>query len=182
MSKRALVIVDLQHDYLSSGKFPLVGIEQVVANAASTLADARFKHIPVFHIRHEFTQSDAPFFAPGSTGAQIISAVAPRPGESNILKHHPNAFLHTDLQTELEAQGITDITVIGAMSHMCIDATVRAAADLGYKVTVLHDACATRDLEFKGQTTPASQVQTAMMAALAFAYATVMGTSEYLQA
>ena len=181
MSKRALVIVDLQHDYLSSGKFPLVGIEQVVAMAASVLSHARFKQIPVFHVRHEFNQPNPPFFAPNSAGAQIISAVTPRTGEINILKHHPNAFLNTELATELDAQGITDITVIGAMSHMCIDATVRAGVDLGYKVTVLHDACATRDLEFKGQTTPASQVQTAIMAALAFAYANVISTSEYLQ-
>ena len=68
------------------------------------------------------------------------------------------------------------------MSHMCIDATTRAASDLGYKVTVVHDACATLDLEFRGQIVPAAQVHQTLMAALAFAYASVVTTDEYLAA
>lgn len=66
------------------------------------------------------------------------------------------------------------------MSHICIDATSRAASDFGYKTTVVHDACATRDLEFGGQTASAAQVHAAIMAALAFAYGTVTTASEYL--
>ena len=66
------------------------------------------------------------------------------------------------------------------MNHMCIDATTRAASDFGYKTTVVHDACATRDLAFGGVTAPASQVHTVLMAALAFAYAQVISAQEYL--
>ena len=80
----------------------------------------------------------------------------------------------------LDEHGIEETVIIGAMSHMCIDATARAASDYGYKVTVVHDACATRDLEFNGQTVPAAQVQTALMSALGFAYAKIMTTDEYL--
>ncbi len=65
---------------------------------------------------------------------------------------------------------------------MCIDAATRAAADFGYATTVVHDACATRDLEFNGRVVPAAQVQDAYMSALAFAYATVTTTDEYLAA
>jgi nicotinamidase-related amidase len=66
------------------------------------------------------------------------------------------------------------------MSHMCIDGIVRAAADLGYGVTVIHDACATRDLEFNGVVVPAAQVHAAFMSALGFAYAKVVSAEEFL--
>jgi nicotinamidase-related amidase len=80
----------------------------------------------------------------------------------------------------LDAKGIEEVVVVGAMSHMCIAATGRAATDFGYDTVVVHDACATRDVEFNGVTVPAAQVHAANMSALAFAYGKVMGTSEYL--
>jgi nicotinamidase-related amidase len=73
-----------------------------------------------------------------------------------------------------------DLVIVGAMSHMCIDAVTRAAADLGYSNTLLHDACATLDMEFNGVKVPAAQVHAAFMAALAFAYAEVIDTNEFL--
>ncbi|MNG42159.1 hypothetical protein D3C84_1318380 [compost metagenome] len=63
---------------------------------------------------------------------------------------------------------------------MCVDGMTRAAIDFGYKTTVLHDACATLDLAFNGVTVPAAQVHAAFMAALAFGYAPVISTDEYL--
>jgi nicotinamidase-related amidase len=61
---------------------------------------------------------------------------------------------------------------------MCIDATSRAATDFGYSTIVVHDACATRDLEFDGATVPAAQVHAAYMSALAFAYGKVVTTDD----
>ncbi|MFT9015125.1 MAG: cysteine hydrolase family protein, partial [Acetobacter sp.] len=136
---------------------------------------------PVIHIRHEFESSDAPFFAPGSIGAQINELVLPENGEPVVLKHHPNALRNTELKTLLDGRGIRKLTILGVMSHVCIDATVRAAVDLGYDVTVVHDAIATRDLEFNGTDVPAKQVHAAYMAALSFAYATVVSTDESLE-
>jgi nicotinamidase-related amidase len=62
------------------------------------------------------------------------------------------------------------------MSHMCIDATTRAAFDLGFKCSVAEDACATRALEFGGRALPARDVHAAFMAALASPYAKVAST------
>ncbi|HYF85752.1 MAG TPA: hypothetical protein VD964_04990, partial [Azospirillum sp.] len=56
----------------------------------------------------------------------------------------------------------------------------RAAVDFGYKATVVHDACASRDLAFGGITVPAAHVHAAFMAALGFAYATLPSTDEFL--
>ena len=135
----------------------------------------------VVHVRHEFPTADAPFFAPGSDGAQIHPKVRAADGEPVVLKHHVNAFRETDLKALLDRHGVEEVVICGAMSHMCIDAGVRAASDLGYRCTVLHDARATRDQEFAGTTIPAADVHAAYMAALHFAYAKVMSTEEYLR-
>lgn len=181
MSKQAVVVVDLQNEYLPSGKLPLFNIEAVIDNAAKVIAHARKHAIPVIHIRHESISAEAPIFVKNTQAVEIIDQVAPLGNEYVITKNYPNSFLKTNLDQKLKADGIEQLTIIGAMSHMCIDATTRAASDLGYQCTVLEDACTTLDLEFKGQVVEAKQVHAALMAALAFAYAEVVSTSDYLQ-
>lgn len=180
--KRGLVVVDLQNEYLPTGKLPLIAIEAAVANAVRVISHSRNTATPVFHIRHESTDGGVPVFLKGSNGAQTQPAVAPVRDEPVIVKAHINAFRETDLKQQLEAAGIEQLVVIGAMSHMCIDAVVRAAADMGYPVTVLHDACATLDLTFGGVTVPAAHAHATMMAAFEFGYATVKSVEDYLQA
>lgn len=180
MSKRAVVVVDIQNEYFPAGKLPLVGIADAAANAAKVIDAARAKGDEVIYIRHESAGKDAPVFTPGSTGVEINSTVRPREDEPVILKHYPNAFRDTGLKQMLDTKGIKEVVIVGAMSHMCIDATSRAAADLGYNAVIIHDACATMNLEFKGTTVPAAQVHAAFMAGLAFGYGKVTTTNEYL--
>lgn len=180
MSKTALIIIDMQNDYFAEGKWPLEGIEAAAANAARILANFRERGLPVIHVRHEFSSSDAPFFVSGTVGTNIHQSLLPAEGEFQILKHGVNSFKDTELQTVLQREGIANLVIVGAMSHMCIDAVARAAADLGYANTLVHDACATLDLEFNGIKVPALQVHAAFMAALAFAYAEVISTDELL--
>ena len=180
MTKRALVVVDLQNEYLPTGKLPLEGIQDALNNAARVMADARRKGELVINVRHEAGDPNSPFFTPGTEAVQIHDTVAPAPGEPVIVKNFPNSFLKTDLKALLDQHGIEEITVVGAMSHMCIDATTRAASDFGYRTKVVHDACATRELEFNGVTVPAAHVHHALMSALAFGYASVLSTDEYL--
>lgn len=180
MSKRALILIDIQNDYFADGKWPLHGIDAAAQNAARVLAAARAAGDTVVHVRHEFQSDGAPFFTAGSEGAHIHDSVKPLANESVVLKHKVNAFRDTNLKTLLDKAGIEQVTLVGAMSHMCIDAAARASADFGYATTVIHDACATRDQEFEGSHVSATQVQAAYMAALAFAYATVTSTDQYL--
>ena len=72
----------------------------------------------------------------------------------------------------------TDLVVCGMMTSMCVDATVRAAVDLGFSVALAHDACATMPLEFEGRQVPAADVHTAFVAALADGYAEVAAADE----
>ena len=180
MSKRALVLIDVQNDYFPGGKWPLNGIESAADNAAKILAAARSAGDLVVHVRHEFPTADAPFFAAGSEGAKIHPKVRGLEGEPVVLKHHVNSFRETDLKAILDRHGIEDVVICGAMSHMCVDAGARAASDLGYKCVVVHDACATRDQEFASTVVPATEVHAAFMAALQFGYAKVISTDEYL--
>ncbi|MFC0218655.1 nicotinamidase-related amidase [Pseudochelatococcus lubricantis] len=182
MTRRALILIDLQNDYFPEGRFPLENIDAAAANAARLLDAARAGGDLVVHVRHEFASADAPFFAPGSEGATINTAVEPGDGETVVLKHAVNAFRGTDLKDVLDRNGVSDVTIAGAMSHMCVEAAARAAADYGYTTTVVHDAVATRDLNFNDTTIPAAQVHAASMAALGFAYATLRSTDEYLTA
>jgi nicotinamidase-related amidase len=68
------------------------------------------------------------------------------------------------------------------MSSMCVDATVRAAADLGFSPKVVHDACAAPDLQFNGVDVPGAAVHAAFMAALADGYAEVTSAADLLVA
>lgn len=178
MAHRAVIVVDLQNEYLPTGKLPLVGIERAVATAAGVIDAARASGEPVIYLRHEGENADSPIFTPGTENVEIIPAVQPQGQEPVIVKHYPNSFRDTGLQALLDEQDIEEVVVIGAMSHMCIDATARAAADFGYAVTVVEDACATRDLEFAGKTVAAPDVHAAFMSALAFGYANVVEAAD----
>lgn len=180
MANRAVIVVDLQNEYLPSGKLPLVGIDAAVSNAARIIDATRSSGDILVHVRHESPTADAPIFAAGSDNVKIIEAVAPREGETVVVKQYPNAFRETALKAMLDEQGVDEVVVIGAMSHMCIDATSRAAADFGYAVTVVHDACATLDVEFGGKTVPAADVHAAYMSALGWAYGKIVSSDELL--
>ncbi|HEY1067511.1 MAG TPA: cysteine hydrolase family protein [Pirellulales bacterium] len=182
MSKYALVVVDVQNDYFPGGKWTLHEMDSAADNVARLLAAARKAGQPVVHIRHEFTSDAAPFFTPNSPGAQIHAKAKNEAGEPVILKHFVNSFRETSLKETLDAAGVRDVVICGAMSHMCVDAATRAANDFGYNVTVIHDACASRDLEFNGVRVPAAQAHAAFMAALGFAYAKVISTDEFVAA
>ena len=182
MSKRALVLVDIQNDYFEGGDWPVHKMEDAAANAARLLEAARANGELVVHVRHEIPSQDAPFFRPGSDGAQHHRSVAPQPGESVILKHKANSFQDTSLKEDLDAAGVTDVVICGAMSQMCIDATTRAAADFGYAVTVVEDACGAKEASFGGVDLNAQQVHAAFMAPLAMSYAKVVTTNDLLHA
>lgn len=181
MTNRALIIVDLQQDYQADGKLPLPGLKAAVANARRVLDAARDTEGLIIHIRHETPGGGDVPFAPGTSAVEIIDAVKPHGSETVLTKHYPNSFRETGLKDRLDAAGVNEVVIVGAMSNMCIDATARAAFDFGYAVTVVHDACAAMPLSFDGQDVPAEQVHAAFMAGLAFAYGKIISTSELLK-
>ena len=170
---QALLLVDIQNDYFPGGPMELVGSPEAGTRAGVLLQAFRKAGLPVVHIQHLATRAGATFFLPGTVGAEFHASVTPLPGEAQLQKHFPNSFRETPLLEHLRGLGITDLVLAGMMTHMCIDTTVRAAADLGFQCRLAGDACATRDLVREGVRVPALQVQTAFLAALDGTFAQV---------
>ena len=174
MFDTALLVIDLQRDYFPGGKFELPGIERAVERAAVLATLFRTNGMPVIHIRHFELDPAVGFLLEGTPGAEIDPRVAPQGEDMLITKNYPNAFRDTTLARILHVLGAKELFFCGAMSNLCIDSTVRAAFDMGYRCTVVEDACAACDLEFAGNVIPAEQVHGAFMAALASAYGEVV--------
>ena len=152
------MIVDIQNDYFEGGAFPLVGTLEASENAKRVLERFREKGWPVFHIQHISTDPQATFFRQHTSGAEIHENVKPIEGETVVEKHYPNAFRGTGLIDLLWKEDVKTIVVCGMMTHMCVDAAVRAGKDLGLNCIVIGDACATRDLEFQKKVIAAADV------------------------
>src|SRR5215213_3909010 len=171
---RALLIIDIQRDYCPGGAYPLVEPVRAAAAARRVLDAFRADGEPVIHLQHIWDEPDATFMRPGTDGVQIHPELAPAADEPVLQKAAPNGFVGTALEDELHARGVEELVTVGMMSSMCVDATVRAAADLGFSVTVVHDGCAAPDLEFAGTPIGGATVHAAFMAALSEGYATVV--------
>ena len=171
--ERALLVIDMQNDYFPGGKMELVGIEEAAKIVDQLLTIFRDRKLPILHIQHIATKPGATFFLPDSEGVKIHRSVTPQMGEPVIKKYFPNSFRDTTLLSELQTRGVQEIVVCGAMSHMCVDTTVRAGFDLGLSCVVVADGCATRNLIYGEQIIEADQVQGAFMASLGAVFAKV---------
>ncbi|MFD6506301.1 cysteine hydrolase family protein [Bacillus sp. NPDC060175] len=164
----ALLLVDIQNDYFEGGNMELHQPEKAVQKATEVLKVFREKHKTVIHVQHIANNEWATFFLPETVGAQIHDDVQPIATERVIQKHHPNSFLRTNLLQILKEEKIEQLVICGMMTHVCIDATVRAASDLGFQCVVIEDACTTKDLEFQGNLIPAVHTHQSIMSVLKF--------------
>ena len=140
---------------------------------AQLISESRSIGRPVIYIKHINPDSEA-FFNEGTYGCEISERIAPLPNDIVINKYCPNSFLGTELNDCLRSLGVEKLIVCGMMTHMCVDTTVRAAMDHGYAVTLVADACATRDLEINGEIIPAETVQKTYIASLAGIFAEIV--------
>ena len=158
----------------------LDGSQKAVLEARKILDHFRQEGQTIVHIQHLSLRPGATFFLPGTDGAEIHPQVQPLPGEKVIQKAFPNSFRNTALLEYLRKEEIGPLVLAGMMTHMCLEATTRAAFDLGFPCTVIHDACATRGLSFGETILSAGQVQAAFLAALGSVYARIVSAGDYL--
>ena len=177
----ALLLIDIQNDYFPGGKWELHRAEQAASQAGKILAHFRDRHLPAFHIQHINLKQGAAFFLPDTPGAEIHPLVAPQPGEEHIVKHAPDSFYRTDLQARLERRKIDHLVVCGMMTHMCVDTTVRAARNFGYGITLIENACATKDLLWNETSIAAYTVQAAFMASLSGTFAEISTAAPWIE-
>lgn len=179
--KKALVLIDIQNDYFPGGRFELDQPDAAGQNAKSALDYFRKKALPIVHVQHINTTTDAPFFVADTEGVNIHALVTPLPGEPVVIKNTPDSFFNTDLLPLLKELGIEQLVICGMMSHMCIDTTVRSAKMLGFEIELLSDACTTRDLLWENAPIPADLVHAAFMAALQNTFADVKSTAAFIK-
>ena len=172
--KQALLLVDIQNDYFPGGTMELVGSPEAAVKAKELLQFFRRKSLPVIHVQHVASREGATFILPDTPGVAIHPDVAPLAGETVVVKHFPNSFRQTGLLERLRRRQTSTLVIAGMMTHMCIDATTRAAADYGFQCVLAHDACATKALSFGGVAVSAEQVQAAYLAALDGPFAKVL--------
>ncbi|HLY96552.1 MAG: isochorismatase family protein, partial [Sideroxydans sp.] len=125
---------------------------------------ARQSGMPVIHVVHK---GKGAMFNPASPGFEIVAQVCPRTGETVIEKTLENSFAGSQLEEVIQCTGRKRLIFAGFMTHNCLSTTARAARDLGYGITIVARATATRDLpDGKGGVIPAAVVQNVTLAAL----------------
>lgn len=165
-SNTALLIIDIQDFYFQDDKMPLEGNLEATQNARLVLEHFRENELTVIHIMHY-------------GGGDIHPLLKPEEDEIVLVKNQINAFRGTGLDSLLKANNISGLVILGMQTQMCLEAATRAGADLGYQCTVIHDACASRDLEFQSHIVKAKDVHFASLNTLK-AYAIIISAKEYI--
>ena len=178
--KQALLIIDMQHDNFADSHMSDDQARVMIDRTNQLITHAKAKDMPVYIIEHISTNPASTLFLSGTKGAQTHAQIDTT-DTIKIIKHYPSSFRETKLQAYLDTEGITALIVSGAMTHMCIDTTVRAGNDLGYQITLVSDACFTKDLRFEGQTVKAADVQVSYMAALGDGFCKVIDTMHFIK-
>ncbi len=143
LAAAAVVLIDMQNEYLQ-GPLAVGNAGAAIAQAQNLLEKARNADCPIIHIAHRGRAGG--LFDRAAKRGRIVDELHPNENESTIEKELPNAFAGTGLQDRLTGCGRKEIILCGFMTHMCVSSTARAALDLGFRVTIDADGCATRDL------------------------------------
>jgi len=179
MNNTALILIDIQRDYFPNGALPLHNPEHAADNASQLLRYFRTNNNLIIHTYHASTDAKDSFMLPNSEGQKIHDKVRPNEGETCIKKHFPSAFWQTELEERLHRSDVQNVILAGMMSHMCVSATARASMERGFATTVVHDACATRSLQFKEEIIPAETVHKTALAELSL-FAELVDTKSFI--
>ena len=175
---QALLLIDIQNDYFPGGGWSWPAALRPAPRPVSCCGPSGRKHFPSFTFSIYPLARGLPFSCPTPVVSKSIRAWLPAPDEIVIQKNFPNSFRGTPLLDHLRERDVGQLVIGGMMTHMCIDSTTRAAADLGFECFLARDACATKTLSFGGETIPAASVQTAFLASLNGLFAKVQSVDE----
>ena len=121
-----LILIDIQNDYFPGGKGELERPLEAAAQARKLLDFFRQRKWPTVHVQHMATRPGATTFLPGTEGVKFHASIAPLVGELVIIKHFPNSFRETKLLEHLKDIGAEQLVLCGMMTHMCVEAGMRA--------------------------------------------------------
>lgn len=166
----ALLIIDVQQFYFPGGFMPLENPEAASLNCKKLIEKFRDNARLIVHVAHN-----------ASKGAEFHPDVEPREGEKIFVKDEVSAFNGTELLAYLRKNRVDKLVICGMQTHMCVEAAVRAAYDLGFECVLVQDACATRALTYDDHTVNAQDVHQSTLSSLDRTYATVVDTKTFLK-
>jgi len=135
---------------------------------------------PIFHIKHRSLEPDSVFW-PEQSGFDHKAEFLPLAGENLIEKSVPCTFVNNETAALLESMSLRSIVMVGVATNNSVESSARTAGNLGYKVTVIADACFTFDkVDFDGVMQSAQQVHAMSLANLNGEYAVVVNSKEFL--
>ena len=137
----ALVVIDVQQG-LDEPRLGARNNPDAEQHMAELLAAWRVARRPVIHVQHMSLEPQSSL-REGLPGNAFKPEAQPLAGEPIFRKHVNSAFIGTDLEAYLRANGIHDLVVVGLTTDHCVSTTVRMAGNLGFDVTVVEDATAT---------------------------------------
>jgi|GEM_PF-102003 len=178
--RTALILVDLQNDYFSEGRFELDNTEAAAKQAKTLLAHFRAQELPVIHIQHIFEDENAPFFTANTQGVEIEASVKPIDGEAVVVKHQIDSFIDTSLEQTLVELGIERLVVVGAMAQACVQTICRSATNKGYPCEVISDAIAAPKLSYGEHDFSGAELVAANLLSLSFGGAEAITTEQWL--
>ena len=191
-TKVALVVIDMQRDFVEPGGFgatlgnDLSPVAAIVPTVARLIALFRQKGLPILHTResHLPDLSDCPpakltrgnpslrigdvgpmgrVLVRGEPGNGIVDACAPSGDEMVVDKPGKGMFYATDVQAMLKARGITQLVFAGVTTEVCVQTSMREANDRGYESLLIEDATASYFPHFKAATLDMIRAQGAIV-------------------
>jgi nicotinamidase-related amidase len=188
----ALVVIDMQRDFIETGGFgeslgnDVSRLAAIVPTVARLIAGCRAAGIPVIHTKecHRPDLSDCPsakrnrgnpslrigdegpmgrLLVSGEPGTEIVEALAPIQGEAVIEKPGKGAFYRTELSDVLESLGARTLLLAGVTTEVCVQTTMREANDRGYDCLLVEDATESYFAEFKAATLAMVRAQGAIV-------------------
>jgi nicotinamidase-related amidase len=159
MKKPALLIIDMQNDFVLEGKpLQVRGAEKIIPGIRKVLEEFRSRSLPVFHVIrvHRPDGSDVeiirqdlfhrtPFAVEGTEGSAVIDSLSPLPGEYILPKIRMSAFIGTGLDLTLRTLGVDGVIIAGIQTPNCVRTTVFDAIAYNYPVWIIEDATAAQN-------------------------------------
>lgn len=180
--KRALVVIDVQNEYFS-GSLPIEHPPVAVSlpNIGRAMDAAHAVGVPVVVVQHT-SPAGAPAFDKGSPGWELHPAVAGRPRDHYIEKHHPSVFTGTDLAAWIARNGIDTLAVAGYMTHNCDASTIFEAMHAGLAVEFLSDASGALPYANAAGAASAEEIHRVFSVVFQSNFAAVVRTAEWIEA
>jgi nicotinamidase-related amidase len=181
LTHTVLLPIDVQRGF-DDPSWPPRWNAEMEASGRALLAHWRAAGAPIIHVRHDSVQPDSSL-APGHWGNGFRDGFAPQRDEPVVSKSVNSAFIGTDLDLRLRRLGAERIVTFGISTDMCVSTTIRTGVNMGWRFTLVADACDCFDLpDGKGGTIPATAIQAAHVATLAMEFCEIASTAELLGA